>query len=173
MAQAAEIKQQSQINKKDRDEQNTAHKNHLFLHPALGQHGIHRQTGEESAHNLLDASQLGPQGRQEQGHQNGEHHPVFIADAPQHKAPAQPADADHHHESEATDLEQQQAQAYATEAALAKPQTHCQQQQRHDIGENRAAQAYHHRLILLGAVTAHDRIAQGGVGGHQGAKQQA
>ena len=173
LAEAAQIQQQSKVDEEDRDEQHATHKNHLFLHPALGQHGIHRKTSQEGADNLLDAGQLSPQGGQEQGHQNSEHHPVFIADAPQHQAPAQPADADHHHQSKATDLEQQQAQAQAAEAALAQPQSHRQQEQGHDVGEDRAANAHHHRLVLLGAVTAHDRIAQGGVSGHQGAEQQA
>ena len=172
-AKAAQIQQQSQIDEEDRDEQHATHKDHLLLHPALGQHGIHRQTSQEGADDLLNAGQLSPQGGQEQGHQNSEHHPVFIADAAQHQAPAQPADADHHHQSEATDLEQQQAQAQAAEAALAQPQPHRQQQQGHDVGEDRAAHAHHHRLILLGAITAHDRVTQGGVGGHQGAEQQA
>ncbi len=117
---ASHIQQQAEVDEKDRDEQNTPDEDHLLLDPPLRENRIHRQSSKEGADDLLHPRQLRPKGRQEQGDQHGQNHPVFIVDPADHKPLSQPADPQHHHQGKQADLHQQPGEAGPTEIPLAQ-----------------------------------------------------
>ena len=160
-----QVEQQAEIDEEDRDEQAGAHEDHLLLHPALGQHAIDGQPGQKGPHDLLHPGQFGGQGGQEHGQQHEHEQLAVVIHLAAHQRPAQPLDQ-HQHEGGIGRHPQHQAQSpQGPHGATGQSHREGQHHQGSDIGEDRAADGHHHRLLPHRAIAAHDRITQRGVGG--------
>ena len=166
-----QVQHQAQVDEEDRDEQARSHHDHLLPHPPLRQHRIDGQAGQEGADDLFHAGQFGGQGRQKYRQQHRHKQLAVVVDAALHQAAAETGDHQHHQGGVDPHPQQQPPHPQGTQVALGQAHAEGEHHQGGDVGHNRAADGHGDRLLPHRSVAAHDRVAQGGMGGEDRADQ--